>query len=181
MSDNRGQRDFSPCPFACSCGLDAGSGEDLIEHLSHFVVGGDRTVDDISGLLVDLGINAIDLDAAVGIGLLRLGGLFSNLTELRALGVGHQALASLSRDEVVSLLARVGQVAVLIETGEVAGSGALDLVGLTADIGLFGSGDIQAVALQLQDVAVFLGDVDLDLDLIASMVVEASLPVSLAL
>ena len=98
MSDNRGQRDFSPCPFACSCGLDAGSGEDLIEHLSHFAVGGDSAVNDVGGLLIHLSLGAVDLDVAVGLGSLDLGSALSDGIQLslQLIGevVGGQALAA---------------------------------------------------------------------------------------
>ena len=96
MPDNRGQRDFSPCPFACSCGLDAGSGEDLIEHLSHFAVGGDSAVNDIGRLGVDRSFGAVDLDVAVGLGSLDLGSASSDGVQLglQLVGevVGRQAL-----------------------------------------------------------------------------------------
>lgn len=91
---------------------------------------------DISGFGVNLGINAVDLDVAVGLGRLDLGGTLSHAAELGALGVGHQTLASLSGNEVSRLLAGVLEVAVSVQSSEVAVGCLGDLVGLLTQTGV---------------------------------------------
>ena len=106
----------------------------------------------ITRLLVNLSLNAIDLDVAIGCGLLRPGGVRRNAAQLGALGIGHQALASLSSHKVSSLLAAVGQVAAGVQTSKVAVYSRFHLVGLTGNIGLLGLRDIQAIGTSFQHV-----------------------------
>ena len=91
---------------------------------------------DIRGFGVNLGVNAVDLDVAVGLGRLDLGGTLSHTAELGALSVGHQTLASLSGNEVSRLLTGVLEVAVSVQSSEVAVGGLGDLVSLLAQTGV---------------------------------------------
>ena len=116
---------------------------------------------DILRLGVHGGVLAVDSDMAVGCAL-------GNASQLSTLVVAHQALAGLGSDEVGRLLAAVGRIAVCVQSGEVASGGTLHLVSLTGDVGLLGSGDVQAVILQGQNVASSSGNIDLDINLIAS-------------
>ena len=108
---------------------------------------------DILRLGIHGGVLAVDSDMAVGGAGGGLGCALGNASQLSTLVVAHQALAGLGSDEVGRLLAAVSQVAVCVQSGEVASGGTLRLVSLTGDVGLLGSGDVQAVILQGQNVA----------------------------
>ena len=106
---------------------------------------------------------AVDVHIAVGGAGGSLGCALRDTGQLSTLVVAHQALAGLGSDEVGRLLAAVSQVAVCVQSGEVASGGTLRLVSLTGDVGLLGSGDVQAVILQGQNVASSGRDIDLDI------------------
>ena len=111
---------------------------------------------------------AVDVHIAVGGAGGSLGCALRDTGQLFALGIAHQALASLGAHEVRRLLAAVGQIALAIQRSKVAGGGTGDLIGLAGDVHFLRGGNIQTIVLQNQGVAGSSGNIDLDIHLITS-------------
>lgn len=85
---------------------------------------------------------AVDVHIAVGGAGGSLGCALRDTGQLFALGIAHQALASLGAHEVRRLLAAVGQIALAIQRSKVAGGGTGGLIGLAGDVHFLRGGNI---------------------------------------